>query len=109
MGQLNRIYNQIVDIGFDSKKDASNLVKHGIRLARASKFSPVKILEDTRRNYGEVRYRAFGFIGTKAHALAFTVTEDRKSGSKKVRASASDLPQNRRSRIMTSRKKTDAD
>jgi len=86
MGQLNRIYNQIVDIEFDSKKDASNLVKHGIRLVRASEFSPVKILEDTRRNYGEVRYRAFGFIGTKAHALAFTVTEDRKSGSKKVRA-----------------------
>jgi uncharacterized DUF497 family protein len=86
MGQLNRIYNQIVGIEFDSKKDASNLVKHGIRLARTSEFSPVKILEDTRRNYGEVRYRAFGFIGTKAHALAFTVTEDRRSGSKKVRA-----------------------
>jgi uncharacterized protein len=71
-----------MDIEFDAKKDASNLVRHGIRLARASEFSP----EDTRKNYGEMRYRAFGFIGTKAHALAFTVSEDRKSGSKRVRA-----------------------
>jgi uncharacterized protein len=75
-----------MDIEFDSKKDASNLVKHGIRLARASEFSPVAILEDTRKNYGEVRYRAFGFIGTKAHALAFAVAEDRKSGKRRVRA-----------------------
>jgi uncharacterized DUF497 family protein len=75
-----------VDVEFDPNKDASNLVKHGVRLARASEFSPVAILEDTRKNYGEMRYRAFGFIGTKAHALAFTVIEDRKSGRKRVRA-----------------------
>jgi len=61
----------MTDIEFDPKKDASNLVKHGIRLARASEFSPVAVLEDTRKNYGEIRYRAFGFIGPKAHALAF--------------------------------------
>jgi uncharacterized DUF497 family protein len=77
---------RLMDIEFDPKKDASNLIKHGIRLARASEFSPVAIIEDTRKNYGETRYRAFGFIGPKAHALAFTVTEDRKSGSKRVRA-----------------------
>jgi len=75
-----------MDIEFDPKKNASNLVEHGIRLARASEFSPVAIVEDTRKNYGRTRYRAFGFIGTKAHALAFTVAEDRKSGSKRVRA-----------------------
>jgi uncharacterized DUF497 family protein len=39
----------MMDIEFDPKKDASNLVKHGIRLARASEFSPVAILEDTRK------------------------------------------------------------
>ena len=75
-----------MDIEFDPKKDASNLVKHGIRLARASEFVPVKILEDTRKDYGEKRYRAFGFVGSKAHALAFTVAEDRKSGHRRVRA-----------------------
>jgi uncharacterized protein (DUF4415 family) len=98
-----------MDIEFDPKKDASNLVKHGIRLARASEFSPTALLEDTRKKYGETRYRAFGFIGNKAHALAFTVTEDRKSGSKEFVRSASDLRQNRRSRFMASRKKADVD
>jgi uncharacterized protein len=57
-----------MDIEFDPKKDASNLVKHGIRLARASEFFPVKILEDTRKNYGETRYRAFGFIDSSSCA-----------------------------------------
>ncbi|KJC37944.1 hypothetical protein UP06_29430 [Bradyrhizobium sp. LTSP857] len=74
-----------MDIEFDPKKDASNLVKHGIRLARASEFVPVKILEDVRKNYGETRYRGFGFIGKGAYALAFTVTE-LKTGGKRVRA-----------------------
>jgi uncharacterized DUF497 family protein len=54
-----------MDIEFDPKKDASNLVKHGIRLARASELSPVAILEDTRKNYGETRYRALASSGAK--------------------------------------------
>jgi len=58
-----------MDIEFDPKKDASNLVKHGIRLARASEFSPVAILEDTRKNYGETRYRAFGVKRVRAISL----------------------------------------
>lgn len=62
-----------MDIEFDPAKDASNLIKHGVRLARASEFNPVKILEDIRKNYGETRYRGFGFIGAKAYVLAFTV------------------------------------
>jgi uncharacterized DUF497 family protein len=44
-----------MDMEFDPAKDASKLVKHGIRLARASEFKPVKIIEDERKNYGEVR------------------------------------------------------
>jgi uncharacterized DUF497 family protein len=69
----------MLEIEFDPRKDASNLDKHGIRLARAREFTPVKILEDDRKNYGEIRYRGFGFI------LAFTVTE-LKTGGKRVRA-----------------------
>jgi len=64
-----------MEIEFDPAKDASNRVKHGIRLARASEFKPVKILEDDRKNYGETRYRGFGFIGAKAYVLAFTVRQ----------------------------------
>jgi uncharacterized DUF497 family protein len=66
------------------KKDASNLVKHGIRLARASEFKPTKVLEDTRNEYGETRYRGFGHIGAKAYLLAFTVRES--SQGNRVRA-----------------------
>lgn len=75
----------MIDIEFDPKKDASNLDKHGIRLARAREFVPVKILEDDRKNYGEARYRGFGFIGKGAYVLAFTVTELR-TGGRRVRA-----------------------
>jgi uncharacterized DUF497 family protein len=74
-----------MDIEFDPEKDASNLVKHGIRLARAREFVPVKILTDDRKNYGETRYRGFGFIGKKAYVLAFTVV-DLRTGGQRVRA-----------------------
>jgi uncharacterized DUF497 family protein len=40
----------MLEIEFDPRKDASNLDKHGIRLARAREFTPVKILEDDRKN-----------------------------------------------------------
>ena len=52
----------MAEIEFDPNKDESNLRKHGIRLARASDFWPVAVLEDTRKDYGETRYRGFGFI-----------------------------------------------
>jgi len=74
-----------MDVEFDLKKNASNFVKHGIELARAREFKPVTVLEDDRKNYGEVRYRGFGFIGLRAYVLAFTVTELR-TGGKRVRA-----------------------
>jgi uncharacterized DUF497 family protein len=60
-----------MDIEFDPKKDASNLVKHGIRLARAFEFSPVAILEDTRKNYGEIRYRAFRLYRHQSSCACF--------------------------------------
>jgi uncharacterized DUF497 family protein len=63
----------MAEIEFDPNKDESNLRKHGIRLARASDFWPVSVLEDTRKEYGETRYRGFGFIDEKPYALAFTV------------------------------------
>jgi uncharacterized DUF497 family protein len=73
----------MAEIEFDPNKDESNLRKHGIRLARASDFRPVAVLEDTRKNYGETRYRGFGFIDGKPYALAFTVRGSR--ADRKVR------------------------
>ena len=74
----------MAEIEFDPNKDESNLRKHGIRLARASDFWPVAVLEDTRRDYGETRYRGFGFIDGKPYALAFTVRGSR--ADRKVRS-----------------------
>jgi uncharacterized protein (DUF4415 family) len=97
----------VAEIEFDPNKDESNLRKHGISLARASDFRPIAVLEDTRKNYGETRYRAFGFIDEKPYALAFTVRGS--TAAKKFVLSACVLPPRRRLRIMTSRKRADPD
>jgi hypothetical protein len=47
---------------FDPAKEAINRSKHGISLARW----------DGRRDYGEIRYRAYGYIDGVAHCLIFT-------------------------------------
>lgn len=57
---------------FDEAKDAANIVKHGISLSRAAELDIVAYVIDDRRNYGETRYRAFGFIDGQPHCLVFT-------------------------------------
>jgi len=59
-------------IEFDEAKDRANRAKHGISLARAAEMELDLILIDDREDYGELRYRAFGFIDGEAHCLAFT-------------------------------------
>lgn len=57
---------------FDPAKDAINLSKHGVSLARWVDLDIKVTFVDNRRDYGEVRYRAFGFIDGVAYFLAFT-------------------------------------
>lgn len=59
-------------ISYDPAKDRKNREKHGISLARAEDLEIVAVVEDTRKNYGEPRFRAFGFIDGAAYCLAFT-------------------------------------
>jgi uncharacterized DUF497 family protein len=61
-------------VAFDSKKDAINIAKHGISLARAEEMdmSAALIREDDRFDYGETRYIAFGDIDDTLHCLVFT-------------------------------------
>lgn len=61
---------------FDPAKDLVNIAKHGVSLGRAADFEAVAIVQDTRRSYGEPRYRAFGYIDGVAHSLAFTYRGD---------------------------------
>ena len=60
---------------FDAAKDEHNRAKHGISLARAADIDLAAVLVDDRRDYGEVRYRGFGFIDRTAYCLVFTVRE----------------------------------
>jgi uncharacterized DUF497 family protein len=62
-----------VKIDFDPKKDAENIRKHGISLARAEDFVAVASIEDDRFDYSEIRVRAFGFIDEVPHCLVFTI------------------------------------
>lgn len=63
-----------MEIEFDPSKDAINLKKHGVSLGDFTGFDeePVVLIDD-RKDYGEVRYRAFGLIEGVGHALVFTI------------------------------------
>jgi len=62
----------LMDIEFDPDKDRSNIAKHGISLARAAELEILAFVEDDRNAYGEVRYRAWGWLEGKYYYLAFT-------------------------------------
>lgn len=59
-------------IEFDPDKDATNLAKHHISLARAAEMEIQVFIRDSRRDYGEVRYRSWGLIDGQAFCLVFT-------------------------------------
>lgn len=64
-----------MDIEFDSAKDTDNRAKHGLSLADAAEFdmAAAVVLADSRKAYGEPRYRAFARMDGKGYCLAFTV------------------------------------
>ena len=59
-------------VEFDPDKDAANIAKHGVSLARAADFEILAFVEDDRSAYGETRFRAWGLIDGMAHCLVFT-------------------------------------
>ena len=61
-----------MQIEFDPRKDAANIAKHGISLARAGDMTILVTILDRRRDYGEPRYLAFGVIDGRTYCLAFT-------------------------------------
>lgn len=58
-------------IVFDPAKDAANIAKHGISLARAVELVVVVRVEDAR--FEETRLRAYGWIDGKMYCLAYTL------------------------------------
>jgi uncharacterized DUF497 family protein len=64
-----------VEITFDPRKSERNLLERGIRFERVSEFEfgTAFYVPDTRKDYGEPRMRAIGFIEDTLHALVFTI------------------------------------
>jgi uncharacterized DUF497 family protein len=61
-------------VAFDPEKDARNIAKHGISLARAEEMDMATALirEDDRFDYGETRNIALGEIDDALYYLVFT-------------------------------------
>ena len=60
---------------WDEAKRRKNLLRHGVDFSAIESFQweEVRVLEDTRKNYGERRFRGFGPINGRMHCVAFTV------------------------------------
>lgn len=58
---------------FDPAKDLANRAKHGLSLAEADRldWDTALIEEDDRRDYGEDRMLAIGYIGHRLHFVVF--------------------------------------
>ncbi|MEA2951175.1 MAG: uncharacterized protein QOJ96_695 [Alphaproteobacteria bacterium] len=60
---------------FDPAKEAINLSKHGISLARWIDLEISAIVSDNRFDYGEPRHRAYGLLGGLPYCLVFTIRD----------------------------------
>ena len=60
-------------VTFDPAKNAANMAKHGVSLTEAAGFEwgTAVVWPDTRRDYGEARMVALGYIGLRIMALVF--------------------------------------
>ena len=63
-----------MEISFDPAKSERNIALRGIPFTLVGRFEwdSALIVEDLRRDYGERRMQALGFIDTRLHMLVFT-------------------------------------
>ena len=73
-----RIYNNYMDITYDTTKNAINTEKHGVSLAAAADFEWDDALawSDERMNYGENRQCAIGYIGNRLFYIVYVDREN---------------------------------
>ncbi|MCU0768089.1 MAG: BrnT family toxin [Burkholderiaceae bacterium] len=64
----------MADVSFDPAKNQRNIASRGISFEVAEQFEwdTAMIAEDLRKEYGEPRFQALGFIAGRLHALVFT-------------------------------------
>ncbi len=68
----------LMEIKFDSVKNQANLTKHGISMIEAQDFQWATAIYDLdrRKEYGEDRWIALGFIGDTLYVMIFTPRAD---------------------------------
>ena len=64
-------------IEFDPAKNARNIASRGLSFERAEEFDfeTATYRPDKRRDYGEERIRAFGYLDQRVHCLVFVAIE----------------------------------
>jgi len=63
------------EISFDPAKNEANIRERGLPFSLVKDefdWARAQVIEDTRRDYGEPRYRALGLIGIRLHAVVYT-------------------------------------
>lgn len=78
-----------MEIEFDPAKDAANIEKHGVSLARAGDLEILARLIDDR--FEEDRRRAYGLIDGVAYCLAYTIRDNRVRAISLRRAHAKEM------------------
>jgi uncharacterized DUF497 family protein len=65
-----------VEISFDPVKNEKNIRERGLSFERAAEFDfeGATFLVDDRREYGELRYIAIGYLDRRLHILCFVST-----------------------------------
>ena len=68
-----------MEIEFDAAKSEANAAHRGLpfSLVAGLDFDTALIAEDTRKTYGETRFIAVGFIGSRLHVVAYTLRGER--------------------------------
>ena len=65
-----------MDFEWDERKRADNIAKHGVDFVRACRVweenERIVVIEDTRQEYREARYQAFGIVDGVLLMVAFT-------------------------------------
>jgi uncharacterized DUF497 family protein len=64
----------VTDVSFDQAKNERNIASRGISFEVAGQFEwdTAVIAEDLRKEYGERRFQALGFIAGRLHTMVFT-------------------------------------
>lgn len=67
-----------MEVTYDPGKNERNIMERGLpfELAKEFDWSSALIREDLRKDYGERRFIALGYIAERLHALVFTPRSD---------------------------------